>query len=291
MTSVFRFAPSPHGELHLGHAYSALLNQHFADIGGGRMLLRIEDIDTVRSRPHFVAAIFDILHWLGIRWEQPVRAQSQHFDDYRKATASLSDRGLLYRCFASRAEIEAAAGASTPSASDPDGQPLYPGLFRGASAELLAARLSAGEPAALRIDMEKALRHCRQFGKWPLAYLSGRPDETPLETIADPARWGDAVIVRKDTPSSYHLAVVVDDALQQITHVVRGRELEAATDLHCLLAALLGHRSPCYFHHPLITRADGQKLSKSNRDQSLRSLREAGASPSDIRRMVGLAKS
>jgi glutamyl-Q tRNA(Asp) synthetase len=282
---VFRFAPSPNGELHLGHALSALLNWDLARALGGRLLLRIEDIDLARTRERYVEAVLTDLAWLGIAFELPVRRQSAHFDDYRSAAGRLGERGLLYPCFATRAEIDRAA-ATFGDARDPDGAPLYPGLWKGAGREAVAAAIAAGRTPALRIDMAKAL--ALVGGGAALVIPTFSPGAGTSHRLADPARWGDAVIVRKDVPASYHLAVVVDDALQGVTHVVRGADLEAATDLHRLLQALLGLPVPLYHHHRLIRDAGGQKLSKSLRHVGLRALREEGRTADDIRRMVGL---
>jgi glutamyl-Q tRNA(Asp) synthetase len=288
-TPVFRFAPSPNGELHLGHALSALVGYQRAGACGGRFLLRIEDIDTGRSRPEFVAGILADLAWLRLAWEEPVLFQSQRLPAYRAAAGRLEAMGLLYPCFASRAEIEA---ASAGGARDPDGAPLYPGLFRGRDAGEVAARRAAGEPFALRIDMARAMAAATtKLGGEALAFTELAEDDTPQAIAARPERWGDAVIVRKDTPASYHLAVVVDDAWQGVTHVTRGRDLYAATDLHRLLQVLLELPTPVYHHHRLITDDMGRKLAKSARDTSLRSLRERGCTPADIRRLVGLVPS
>jgi glutamyl-Q tRNA(Asp) synthetase len=285
-TPVFRFAPSPNGELHLGHALSALLNYERARACGGRFLLRIEDIDKGRSRPSFVAGIFVDLAWLGITWEAPVIFQSQRLSAYRDAAARLERVGLLYPCFASRSEIEAAAVGGE---RDPDGALLYPGLFKGRDAGEVARRRAAGEPFALRLDMEKAVTAAAtQLRGAELSFTELAEDGSPQIIEARPERWGDAVIVRKDTPASYHLAVVVDDAWQGVTHVVRGRDLFPATDLHRLLQVLLGLPAPTYHHHRLITDDAGRKLAKSARDTSLRALRESGCTPADIRRLVGL---
>jgi glutamyl-Q tRNA(Asp) synthetase len=283
---VFRFAPSPNGELHLGHALSAIMGYEQARAAGGRFLLRIEDIDTARARPRFVEGIFADLRWLGLAWEEPVVFQSARFPAYRAAADRLVDLGLLYPCFATRAELEAAAPAGGPL--DPDGVPIYPGLYKGRDAGEIARRRAAGEPFALRIDMERALAHVRAMGAGDLAFTELDEAGAPTNIVADPARWGDAVIVRKDTPASYHLAVVVDDAWQGVTHVTRGRDLYAATDLHRLLQVLLGLPAPVYRHHRLITDAAGRKLAKSARDTSLRALRESGATPADMRRLIGL---
>ena len=285
--SVFRFAPSPNGEMHLGHALSALIGYERAQMLGGRFLVRIEDIDTGRSRAQFVAGIFADLAWLGIAWEEPVVFQSQRMPAYGAAARRLEEMGLLYPCFATRAEIEAAAAGGP---ADPDGAPLYPGLFRGRDAREVARRKAAGEPFALRIDMGAAISvAAARLGGAPLVFTEHDEDGRPQEIAARPERWGDAVIVRKDVPASYHLAVVVDDAWQGVTHVTRGRDLYAATDLHRLLQLLLDLPAPIYQHHRLVTDAHGRKLAKSARDTSLRSLRESGATPADIRLMVGLA--
>ena len=283
---VFRFAPSPNGELHLGHALSAMIGFEQAQACGGRFLLRIEDIDTRRTRPAFIAGILEDLRWLGLAWEEPVVFQSQRFPAYRAAAQRLQDLGLVYPCFATRAEIDAAA---SPDARDPDGAPLYPGLYKGRDAGELARRRAAGEPFALRLDMAKALAAAAgKPGSAPLTFTELADDGSPQIIAARPERWGDVVLVRKDAPASYHLAVVVDDAWQGVTHVTRGQDLFAATDLHRLLQVLLDLPEPLYRHHRLITDSAGRKLAKSARDTSLKSLREAGHQPADIRRLVGL---
>ncbi len=289
--SVFRFAPSPNGRLHLGHAYSALLNADFARRFDGRLLLRIEDIDTTRCRPEFGAAIHEDLAWLGLAWEQPVRRQSEHFDDYRAAFQRLKGRGLVYPCFCSRRDIATAVTcreveAGQPWPRDPDGAPLYSGTCRILSLPEIERRIAAGEPHAWRLD-QVALQRL-MLG--PYSY--GRFDREGREerVVTDPWRWGDAVIVRKDTPTSYHLSVVVDDALQGVTHVVRGQDLEAATDLHVLLQAILGLPTPLYHHHGLLLDPEGDKLAKSRQSQSLAELRAAGVTPQDIRQRLGFAE-
>jgi glutamyl-Q tRNA(Asp) synthetase len=283
---VFRFAPSPNGELHLGHALSALVGWEAAKAANGRFLLRIEDIDTGRTRPEYVAGIFADLRWLGLAWEEPVLFQSTRFAAYAEAARKLEAMGLLYPCFGTRAEIEAAASGAT----DPDGAPIYPGLWRGRTDADIAARKAAGEPFALRLDVGKALAVARiRLAGRPLTFTELSEDGRPQIIAADPALWGDAVIVRKDTPSSYHLAVVVDDAWQGVTHVTRGRDLYAATHLHRLLQVLLDLPEPIYRHHRLITDTQGRKLAKSARDTSLRCLREAGTTAAEVRRRVGLA--
>jgi glutamyl-Q tRNA(Asp) synthetase len=283
---VFRFAPSPNGPLHLGHALSALTAFDMAQRAGGRFLLRIEDIDVTRCREEYVAGIIEDLAWLGIRWEEPVLRQSQHFAIYAQAAQWLEARGLLYPCFASRTEIEAAA---TPGAVDPDGAPLYPGLHKQMPPSEIEIRMQNGERFALRIDMERALLLARErLGGAALTFTEIDESGTPHVVEAHPERWGDAVILRKDVPASYHLAVVVDDARQGVTHVTRGSDLYAATDLHRLLQVLLGLPEPAYHHHRLLADAEGRKLSKSAGDIGLAELRAAGATPADIRHRVGL---
>jgi glutamyl-Q tRNA(Asp) synthetase len=286
-TAVFRFAPSPNGELHLGHALSALTGWEKARAAGGRFLLRIEDIDTARSRPQFVAGIFEDLRWLGLAWEEPVLFQSTRFAAYAQAARRLEDMGLLYPCFATRAEIEAAAAGGP---TDPDGAPIYSGLWRGLPGSAIAHRKSIGEPFALRIDIANGIAAARgKIGDKALTFTELDEEGSPSSIAADPARWGDAVIIRKDVPASYHLAVVVDDAWQGVTHVTRGRDLFAATHLHRLLQALLDLPEPLYQHHRLVTDVDGRKLAKSAGDTSLRALREQGATPADVRRLLGFS--
>src|SRR5262245_26911370 len=283
---TFRFAPSPNGYLHLGHACSALINFDLARAQGGRFLLRIEDIDAARCRPEYETAIYQDLAWLGLAWEQPVRRQSEHFAAYRTAVERLGAQDLVYASFESRAEIVQlvrAREASGPWPRDPDGAPLYPGDARSLPAEERAQRIAAGEPYALRLDMAAALA-CAG----PLTWREQDADGRIATIAADPAAWGDVVLARKETPTSYHVSVVVDDAAQGITHVVRGRDLFPATAVHRLLQVLLGLPEPVYTHHSLILDADGRKLSKSTHATGLRELKARGATPADIRRMVGL---
>jgi len=286
---VFRFAPSPNGYLHLGHAYSALLNFDMARAAGGRLLLRIEDIDRTRCRPDFEQAIYEDLAWLGLSWEKPVRRQSEHLAEYRAAIERLAARGLIYPAFESRAEIArlvAERAIDGPWPRDPDGAPLYPGGARAMTADERARRMAAGEPYALRLDMPAAIAAASALA-WTETG-SGPRGESGIVAAA-PQDWGDVVLARKETPTSYHLSVVVDDARQGVTHVVRGQDLFASTSVHRVLQALLDLPAPAYHHHRLILDAGGQKLSKSTRATALRALREAGASAADIRRMVGLA--
>lgn len=282
---VLRFAPSPNGALHLGHALSALYGFELARLLGGRFLLRIEDIDPLRSRPEHVAGILRDLAWLGITWEEPVLRQSGSLAAYRAAADRLQAMGLLYPCFASRAEIWAAAAGGP---TDPDGAPLYPGLHRGLPAAEIGARLAAGEPHVMRLDMAAALARAEQLAHGAALAFTEVSEGRRQRILCRPERWGDVVLQRKDTPTSYHLAVVVDDARQGVTHVTRGRDLFAATDVHRLLQLLLGYPEPVYAHHWLITDADGRKLAKSARDVGLESLREGGTTADEVRRLVGL---
>jgi glutamyl-Q tRNA(Asp) synthetase len=283
---VFRFAPSPNGYLHLGHALSALINFDMALRARGRLVLRIEDIDTTRCRPEYEEAIYEDLAWLGIACEKPVRRQSEHFDDYRAALARLERDRLIYPSFESRAEIAALVAARERQGGwprDPDGAPLYPGCPAALSATERKRRMETGAPYALRLDMKAAIARCG-----PLSWTDTGMSNATEVIAADPAAWGDVVLARKDTPTSYHLAVVVDDALQAITHVVRGRDLLHATSVHRLLQALLGLPEPIYHHHRLVLDGDGRKLSKSTNATALRALRQSGEAPTDIRRLVGL---
>jgi len=285
MPPVFRFAPSPNGYLHLGHALSALLNADKARAAGGRLLLRIEDIDETRCRPEYEAAIYEDLAWLGLAWDEPVRRQSEHYGDYRAALARLEAMGLVYPSFESRAEIARLVAERENWPRDPDGAPLYPGEAKVMSAAERRRRMDAGEPYALRLDMPAALARVD-----PLTWQdSGAGPSGETGTIAaDPAAWGDVILARKETPTSYHLAVVVDDAAQGVSDVVRGQDLFHATSVHRLLQALLGLPQPRYHHHRLILGADGRKLSKSTSATGLRELRGRGVPASRIRALVGL---
>jgi len=288
MPPVFRFAPSPNGYLHLGHAFSALLNFDLARESGGRFLLRIEDIDAARCRPEFEAAIYQDLAWLGLAWETPVRRQSEHLADYRGTVEKLASLGLVYPSFESRAEIArlvAEREANAPWPRDPDGAPLYPGAAKVFSSDERARLLQSGAPYALRLDMEAACARTRDLG-WT-ERGEGPGGETGV-VAARPQEWGDVVLARKETPTSYHLSVVIDDALQGVTEVVRGQDLFRSTGVHRLLQQLLGLPQPAYRHHRLILDSKGRKLSKSSEATGLRELRAAGATPSDIRRLVGL---
>ncbi|OYW74798.1 MAG: tRNA glutamyl-Q(34) synthetase GluQRS [Verrucomicrobia bacterium 12-59-8] len=272
MPEVTRFAPSPTGWLHLGHAYAALFAQEKA--AGGRFLIRLEDIDGTRARPEYEGAIFEDLAWLGLEWEEPVRRQSDHFADYRAALVKLEASGVLYPCFCTRREIQEEIARAGNAPQGPDG-PLYPGTCRNRDAGERAQRVAAGESYALRLDVAKAAR-----------FVEGNLEWTDRERglfQAQPAVFGDVVLARKDTPASYHLAVVVDDALQGITLVTRGEDLLEATHLHRLLQALLGLPVPEWQHHRLITDEKGKRLAKRDDARSLRSLRAAGWTPERVR--------
>jgi glutamyl-Q tRNA(Asp) synthetase len=285
---VFRFAPSPNGHLHLGHAYSALRNFDLARQTGGRLLLRIEDIDPVRCRPEFEAAIYEDLGWLGIAWETPVRRQSEHLADYRRAVEKLIAEGLAYPSFESRAEIAelvAQQEAHAPWPRDPDGAPLYPGVAKLLASDASAGRIEAGVPFALRLDMAAARARAGDLGWFE---HGGGPDGETGMVAARPEAWGDVILARKETPTSYHLSVVIDDALQGVKEVVRGQDLFRSTSVHRLLQALLGLAQPAYRHHRLVLDGAGLKLSKSTQATGLRELRAGGATPADIRRLVGL---
>lgn len=276
MTFTTRFAPSPTGLLHLGHAYSALFAA--AQAAGGRFLLRIEDIDPVRCHPDFIAAIEQDLTWLGLSWPTPVRRQSQHLADYRAALDRLDGLGLLYPCFCSRGDIAREIVQSGHAPHGPDG-PLYPGLCRSLSRQQAAERQAAGEPYALRLDMAKA------------AALTGPLSWRDLSVgiqQAEPQQFGDVVLARKDCPTSYHLAVTVDDALQGVTLVTRGLDLFPASHVHRLLQALLDLPVPDWHHHPLLTDDSGRRYAKRDKSLTLRSLREQGRTADEVRAMVGM---
>ncbi|MGE5517674.1 MAG: tRNA glutamyl-Q(34) synthetase GluQRS [Bacteroidota bacterium] len=273
---VTRFAPSPTGRLHLGHAHSALFAR--AQAGAtGRFLLRIEDIDPGRCRAEFIDGIFEDLAWLGLDWERPVRRQSEHADDYRAALARLDGLGLLYPCFCTRKDIADEVARAGHAPHGPDGV-LYPGLCRSLSSAERADRIAAGTAYALRLDMDAAVAH--------VGTLCWHDHAAGVQT-ATPELFGDVVLARKDTPTSYHLAVTVDDALQGVTLVTRGADLFAATHVHRLLQALLDLPVPAYHHHRLLTDASGKRFAKRDRSLTLHALREADHSPDQVRRMAG----
>ena len=277
--TVTRFAPSPTGLLHLGHVYAAGFAYRAAKADDGQFLARLEDIDATRVRPEYETAIFDDLAWLGMDWQMPVRKQSEHFDDYRSALAKLEALGLLYPCFCTRKEIQAEIAGAGQAPQGPDG-PLYPGICRSRSKADQQERMASGQPYALRLDVAKAKSLVGAVLKWT--------DRTHGEHEARPEIFGDVVLARKETPTSYHLAVVVDDALQGVTLVTRGEDLLPATHLHRLLQALLGLPVPEWQHHRLITDEQGKRLAKRDHARSLRSLREAGMSAAEVWRTVGL---
>ena len=289
-TRVFRFAPSPNGYLHLGHAYSALVNDDMARQCNGRPLLRIENIDAARCRPEYEAAIYEDLRWLGIAWQQEVRRQSEHSDDYQSAVNKLEAMGLLYPAFESRSEIAALVAERYRHGHwprDPDGVPLYPGRARKMPKAEREWRRREGEPYALRLAMDAAVA---QAGVLTWTETGSGPQGQSGTVAAAPQMWGDVVLARKETPTSYHLAVALDDALQGLSDVVRGQDLFWSTSIHRLLQALLGLPEPAYHHHKLIVDAAGRKLSKSTLATSLRDLRASGTTPADVRRMVGLGR-
>lgn len=293
MTITTRFAPSPTGYLHIGHAFSALIAWRHARAAGGRFLLRLEDIDPVRCRPEFSASIREDLTWLGLDWDGPVRVQSGHLNEYAAVLDSLRARGLIYPCFCSRADIQRHIIAAAPHG--PDGGPLYPGTCRSLSAAERAAR--ADQPHALRLDMARALIEGSGFqGQGPkglgIKELGSKEpgikllsfEEISEGTIAaDPASFGDVVIARKDTPTSYHLCVTHDDALQGVTLVTRGEDLRHATHLHRLIQALMGWPVPTYAHHRLLTDASGRRLAKRDHAMTLRALRQSGMTGEEVR--------
>jgi glutamyl-Q tRNA(Asp) synthetase len=284
---VFRFAPSPNGPLHLGHALSALLNYDMAQETNGRFLLRIEDIDLARCTPEFEAAIYEDLSWLGLNWETPVCRQSEHFLEYGAALEVLKKMGVVYPAFMTRGEVKAHVaeaeqrGGSWPR--DPNGSPLYPSLDRERSRAEQQRLLDTDLRHAWRLDVQRAATVLGQ----PLSWRE-TGEGTEHAVPADPAAWGDVILSRSDAPSSYHLSVTVDDARQGVTHVVRGLDLYHATAVQRLLQELLGLPEPTYHHHRLILDGEGRKLSKSERATGLCTLRAEGASPAEIRRRVGL---
>lgn len=272
--TVTRFAPSPTGRLHVGHAYSALFAARAAE--GGRFLLRIEDIDLGRCRLEFEEGIYEDLAWLGLEWETPVRRQSDHFDDYRAALRKLDEDGLIYPCFCTRKDIQREVERAGQAPHGPDGA-LYPGTCRALSPDERGALIAAGEAHALRLDMAKAVE-----AAGPLAFEDRERGRMEVDGLS----CGDVVLARKDVPTSYHLAVTVDDAIQGVTLVTRGEDLLHATHIHRILQALLGLPAPEYWHHRLLTGEDGERFAKRDRSLTLQALREAGRSPAEVRSMV-----
>ncbi len=294
--TVTRFAPSPTGYLHLGHAHAALFAAEKAKEDGGRMLLRIEDIDQGRARPEFEAAITEDLQWLGLEWPEPVRKQSEHLGDHRAALMVLEDQGLVYPCFCTRKEIKAEiensglaphmgpgmAGPAMGPAMGPDG-PIYPGTCRGLSTKERRDNEAEGRAYALRLDMAQAIQRAAADTAGPLTWT----DRDKGTVIATPEIFGDVVLARKDTPSSYHLAVTIDDHMQGVSLVTRADDLFPATHVHRLLQAILRLQTPEYHHHPLLTTDGGERLAKRNDAETIRSLRDAGKTPEEVREMAG----
>jgi glutamyl-Q tRNA(Asp) synthetase len=284
---VTRFAPSPTGYLHLGHAFSALQSHDAARRAGGRFILRIEDIDGARARPAFEQAILEDLSWLGLEWEAPVRRQSEHLDDYAEALQRLRADGLVYRCFRTRREVlDAIASAPHGPGEDGDGA-----VFRGGPLppDEEAAHLDEGRAFGWRLSLDAAARHLGGFGALAFDERGQGPEGEHGRILADPAREGDVILARKDVGVAYHLAVVVDDALQGVSEVIRGADLFAAAHVQRLLQALLGLPTPAYRHHALLLGADGKRLAKRNGAPALRDLRAAGATPSEVRARLGLS--
>jgi glutamyl-Q tRNA(Asp) synthetase len=281
MSIVTRFAPSPTGYLHLGHACAALTAWHLARQAGGQFLLRLEDIDHRRCLPEYATAILDDLAWLGLDWDGPVRVQSEHPDEYEAALRRLADRGLLYPCFCSRAAIRREIAAAPTAPHAPDGSAIYPGTCRALGADERAARIAGGAAFALRLDLTRALA------------TVGRPlffeEEGEGRITCRPEQFGDVVLGRKDAWASYHLCVTHDDAVQGVTLVTRGEDLKPATHVHRLLQDLLGFPAPRYAHHRLLRDAAGRRLAKREHAPAIRDLRSRGLGPTDVRRLAGFA--
>lgn len=280
-----RFAPSPNGYLHLGHAYSALVNANIARQFGGQLILRMENIDVTRCKTIFEQAIVEDLSWLGLTFDEPIRRQSEHFGAYQTALDELVKLGLVYPSFLSRGEvrekIKAANSGGQKWPHDPDGTPLYPTDERSLPSLKVRRLMDENVPYSWRLNMDLALKH---YGE--NLYWQEFDGNITHKVKAHPELWGDVILARKDIPTSYHLAVVVDDAVQNITHIVRGKDLFQATSVHCLLQKIFGFNTPLYYHHPLVLNEDGQKLSKTNNDTSLHYLREQGLTADDIIRSL-----
>ncbi|WP_200946511.1 tRNA glutamyl-Q(34) synthetase GluQRS [Devosia sp. Root685] len=276
---ILRFAPSPNGRLHLGHALSALVTWQAAEFFGGTVLLRIEDIDITRCKPEFTEGIFEDLNWLGLAWPEPVLIQSQRFEIYAEAANRLRQRDLIYPCFCSRSDISAKAADT-----DPDGAPIYPGTCKHLSNAERIERLERGDPVQFRLHTDRAIE---EAGMLTFTTIGPTLRDRPQIRYARPQRWGDVVLQRKDIGTSYHLSVVVDDAAQSVTHITRGRDMEAATDIHVLLQMLLGYSTPLYHFHRLLLGDDGQKLAKSKNSKTLADLRSEGWTAADVRKAVG----
>ena len=280
----FRFAPSPNGRLHIGHAYSALLNEEMARESGGLLFLRIEDIDQTRCTDALEQAIYEDLSWLGVSWEGPVRRQSEHFDCYQMALKKLMDLGIVYPTNmtrgANKARLKDLEDKGKQWPRDPDGAPIYPGEERNYASQKRSEIIHGSKPFAWRLDVHRAMKGLAE----ELSWLEGRDNLTTIN--ANPVVWGDVILSRSDAPSSYHLSVVIDDSLQGITKVVRGKDLFHATSIHRLLQTLLGLPAPSYYHHALILDKDGRKLSKSLQSTGIAELRQNGMTPSDIRNLI-----
>ncbi len=275
---ITRFAPSPSGRLHLGHAYSAMQAWDFAQSVGGEFILRIEDIDHNRCKREYEDLLKEDLAWLGLEWQEPTRRQSEHLDDYRAIADRLTEMGVLYPCFCTRKEIQAeiARAGAAPHGSE---GPIYPGTCRGLTAAERGEKLEAGKSHALRLDLQKALGSLAE----PPSWRDHDNDSQIIPSQDDWAALGDVVLVRKDIHTSYHIAVVADDALQGVTHIVRGLDLYESTHIHALLQALLELPAPSYTHHQLVKDESGQRLAKRDESETLASLRESGVSPEEIR--------
>jgi glutamyl-Q tRNA(Asp) synthetase len=287
MSFVTRFAPSPTGLLHLGHAFSAITAHAAARKASGRFLLRIEDIDTTRSRPEFEAAILEDLVWLGVTWDGPVRRQSDHLGEYAAALERLRALGVLYRCFLTRREI-AEQSLSAPHAAEGAEGTIYRGPTQPMSADEEEARIARGESYAWRLSMRYSQDLLgEEFTRLVFREQDSGSDEEHI-VAAHPESLGDVILGRKDSPASYHLAVVHDDALQGVTHVIRGEDLRASTHIHVLLQKLLGLPTPIYRHHRLLTGPDGKRYAKRDRSLTLAALRNEGVSPAEIRARIGL---
>lgn len=281
---IFRFAPSPNGKLHLGHAYSALLNQKLAREAGGKLLLRIEDIDIARCTPELEAQMLNDLEWLGIEWDEKPMRQSDNFETYRKTFEYLLNHDTIYPAFMSRGEVNKIVAEAEETGKiwprDPDGTPHYPSRDKNMSKKKRLEMLSLHTPKSYRFDMSEIVEIFADLFQWV---------EKNSSVIAEPLAWGDVVLARADVPTSYHLSCVLDDAAQNITHIVRGEDLYHATAIHRVLQDLLDLKEPQYHHHKLILDKDGQKLSKSRKDTSLADLRELGKSPDDIKKLIGFS--
>ncbi len=280
---VTRFAPSPTGHLHKGHAYAALKAYHFAKEQGGKFLLRIEDIDFNRCSSDNTHQILEDLAWLGLEWEEPVRIQSEHLQEYAQVAGQLEEQGVLYPCFCTRKDIlrEIEEAGRAPHGSE---GPLYPGTCRRISEDERISKIGAGDSYSLRLNLEKAIAS--------VGVNSSGPDLTWTDTVqgtqqAKPEKLGDVVLVRKDIGTSYHLAVVIDDGIQEVTDVVRGVDLFDSTHIHCVIQALLGLPTPRYHHHELLTDAGGRRLAKRDQAITLKSLRDSGTSVQELKKELG----